>query len=258
MSVNLHDRIPMTITFAQLSDIGMAREENEDFAGKFPEDSLDLSSPNGQLFVVADGMGGHNAGRTASEMAVKALASAFYSGDEADTTERLKRAFLGANEEIYSRSKKSREFQGMGTTCVALAITGSRATVAHVGDSRAYRITELKSDRLTGDHSVVAQMVRQGILTEEEAKVHPQRSHLYRALGVHPELEVDVLPGIEVRENDFFLLCTDGLYGYVTDDEIREVVTSKAPPAACEQLVRVANARGGMDNITVQIVRIGE
>lgn len=236
----------------------MAREENEDFSGKFPEDSLDPSSPKGQLFIVADGMGGHNAGRTASEMAVKALASAYYSGQGGDATECLKRAFLGANEQIYERSKESREFQGMGTTCVALAIRGDRATVAHVGDSRAYRITGTRSERLTGDHSVVAQMVRQGILTEEEAKVHPQRSHLYRAMGVRPELEVDILGEIEIRENDYFLLCTDGLYGYLTDDELWEVVTSKEPPAACEQLVSVANARGGMDNITVQIVRIGK
>lgn len=246
----------MPITFANYSDVGMVREENQDFFGKYPEDNLDLSSPKGQLFVVADGMGGHNAGRAASEMAVNALAYSYFSIPSENIAECLKRAFEGANKQIYAQSKQSPEFEGMGTTCVALVLKADRAYVGHVGDSRVYQITRRKVQQLTGDHSVVAQMVRQGILTDEEARVHPQRSHLYRALGVRPDLEVDILDGISARPSDYFLLCTDGLHTYLTDKEMQEVVTSNVPLIACQELIRVANARGGLDNITVQIVHV--
>ena len=144
----------------------------------------------------------------------------------------------------------------MGTTCIALVLRDNTASLAHIGDSRLYRISKNKIDQLTNDHSKVAEMVRRGIITADEARNHPERSMLYRAMGVRTDIEFDVMNGIELGSNEYFLMCTDGLTGYVEPDELQEITLSHSPQDACNMLVDLANRRGGHDNITVQIVHV--
>ena len=246
------------ITFGGYSDVGMVRNNNQDFFGKFPYDNLDLSTPKGQLFLVADGMGGHNSGRDASELAVNILTYYYFSIPKNSIIESLKQAFQGTNEHIYHYSKHSPEHEGMGTTCVALVLQDNHAYIGNIGDSRIYRISKRKITQLTQDHSKVAEMIRRGILTKEEAKTHPERSHLYRALGTKPVAELDVIDNIELRNNEYFLMCTDGLYNHVSEKEMQRLVVVNEPEVACKALIDLANKRGGQDNITLQIIHVTE
>ncbi len=244
-----------TITIGSKTDIGMVRGENQDALGKFPPDNLDLSSPKGQLFVIADGMGGHAGGSEASKLAVQTIGQTYLSFN-ALIPEILRQAFKNANKAIYNFSINNPQFIGMGTTCIALVLQDSSASVAHIGDSRLYRITKNKIEQLTNDHSKVAEMVRRGIITSDEARSHPERSMLYRAMGVRADIEYDVMNGIELGSDEYFLMCTDGLTGYVEPNELQEIVLSHPPQGACDMLVELANRRGGHDNITVQIIHV--
>jgi protein phosphatase len=212
-------------------------------------------TPHGQLFVVADGMGGHQGGQEASQMAVRIILQVYASGTEAAIPDRLKGAFEAANDQILQHARRNPQLQGMGTTCTALVLQDRQAYLAHVGDSRAYLINHEGIKQLTQDHSYVAEMQRQGILTDQEAKSHPQRSVLNRALGVKPSEDIDLIDGMTVAAEDHFLLCSDGL-STVSDKKLLEVVTSNPPEAACNKLVQLANDMGGGDNVTSQIIRI--
>ncbi len=234
----------------------MVRGENQDFFGKFPERNDDLSYPGGQLFVIADGMGGHRAGREASELAVNILGFYFYSVPTDSILERIGRAFRGANDHIYNYGVNNPANAGMGTTCTALVLTQDQAYIGHVGDSRLYKIKGRQISQLTQDHSTVAEMVRRKIISQEEAKLHPERSTLYRAMGVKPDIEFDFNDDISLKDDDIFLMCTDGLYNRVTDAEIRDAAASQPPREACQKLISLANERGGEDNITLQIIRV--
>ena len=245
----------LSLTIGYNSDVGIVRTENQDCYGKFPEDSDDLRSPMGQLFIVADGMGGHSGGQQASQLAVDAVQRVYFSDSGHDLLSRLKTAFEVANREIYDHSAQKPELRGMGTTCTALALQHNRGYIAHVGDSRVYRINRRKIEQLTSDHSKVAELMREGVLTEKQAKTHPQRSILSRALGVDQSVEVDIIDEIALRPGDYYLLCTDGL-AKVTDDEIKSIVLSNSVQDACEKLINVAIDRGGDDNVTVQVIRI--
>ena len=246
----------MTIEFGNATDIGLVREENQDSIGKFPVDSVDISSPQGQLFIVADGMGGHRGGRVAGELAVESIQREYFSDSLDNIAERLERVFQQANTDIYEYSFSHPSYLGMGTTCTALALQDGRGYIAHLGDSRVYRVTKQSIEQLTEDHSTVAEMQRRGLLTSEEAKNHPQRSQLYRALGVRPSADVDVVRDIVLHGEEYFVLCTDGLYNYFDTKEIQKIVLANSPQNACEELVRLANERGGQDNITVQVIQI--
>ncbi len=237
------------------SDIGLVRTENQDAWGKFPQDNDDLTTPHGVLFIVADGMGGHQGGREASQMAVRLISQVYFSQSEDSLPSRLKHAFEVANEQILQHAGRNPQLQGMGTTCTALVLQANHAFIAHVGDSRAYRINDHEVTQLTQDHSYVAEMQRQGILTDEEAKGHPQRSVLNRALGAKPKEEVDLVDGILMKCGDRFVICSDGL-AKVTDDELKSIVMSKEPENACQALVDLANERGGSDNVTIQIITV--
>lgn len=244
-----------TITFANLTDIGRVRTENQDAVGKFPDDNLDLSSPKGQLFIVADGMGGHAGGREASRLAVEAVAKSYF--DSTGTiVESLKQAFVAGNKTVYEESLNNPSLRGMGTTCIALVLQKGTAYVAHVGDSRLYRISSKSIEQLTNDHTKVGEMVRRGIISAEEAENHPERSMLYRAMGVSARMDFDVMNGIELGSDEYYLMCTDGLTGYVAPAELQEVVTTRPPDEACSLLVEYANRRGGLDNITLQIIHV--
>lgn len=248
----------MKILAHGLSDKGLSRTHNEDsfFADK------DLG-----LFVVADGMGGHSAGEVASKMAVEALSGYIrksYAGGEpligssdlgrSDASNRLVSGIRFANQVVCEAAKNNRSWKGMGTTIVAALVDGNRVSIAHAGDSRAYFVRSGTIFQLTDDHSVVAEQVRQGLLSKEEAEVSEKRNLITRALGNDEALEVDVTE-IDIVDGDRLLLCSDGLSTMVADDEVLMIIASdNAPESACIRLVDEANNNGGRDNITVVAV----
>ena len=211
------------------------------------------------LAIVADGMGGHASGEIASRMAVEII-NEIYSKERADKDglEALKSAFQVANFTILQKSLEQEGLNGMGTTATALVLEDDQALVGHMGDSRAYLFRDATVSQLTKDHSLVERMVDQGLLNREEANRHPQRNVIYKTLGVNMDGEVDLLGPIPIRINDIFLLCSDGLTNLVTDQELLEIVTKESPQTACETLIQLANQRGGHDNITVQILKVGK
>ncbi len=243
----------LTITFSQLSDVGLLRSENQDSFGKFPPDSSDLYS-QGLLFIIADGMGGHRGGQQASNMAVTTVSKFYFENGDMEIPQRLLQGFQEANQKIHQFAQSNAEFLGMGTTCTCLALKNNRGYIAHVGDSRAYRIHRAGIDQLTSDHSQVAELQRQGILTEKEARQHPQRNLLNRALGARPAVEADSFE-FAISPGDHFLLCSDGLTR-VEDETLKELVLTNTPDKACHKLVQLANEMGGEDNVTVQVIRV--
>lgn len=229
---------------AALTDVGRARQSNED--------SYLERSP---LFVVADGMGGARAGEVASAIAVEtAKASEVGASPEQDLAGVVK----AANAEIYRKAQEDSEHAGMGTTFTGALVTGSEVAIGHVGDSRMYRYRDGELERLTQDHSLVEEFVRQGKLTPEEAEVHPQRSIITRALGPEPDVQVDTFtyPG---RPGDVYLICSDGLTGMISEDAIARILAADSTlDAAAKQLIDAANENGGRDNITVILFRLEE
>lgn len=230
------------VDFAAASDVGRVRKANED--------SYFVRSP---LFVVADGMGGAQAGEVASQIAAEAFKQPL---DEALAPEKRMAAVVQtANEQIHDKSVSDPEFQGMGTTITALLLGDDELTIAHVGDSRAYRLRDGELTRLTQDHSLVGEMVRRGAITEAEAEVHPQRSILTRALGPERTVEVDTLSH-GVKDGDVYLICSDGLTGMVADARIAEELGSnKSAREIADTLIREANNNGGVDNITAVVFK---
>ena len=229
------------IHFGSRTDVGCQRERNED--------SLVVSPP---LYVVADGMGGHNAGDVASEVAVNTLAALAPTIPDVDL---LGRAVESANHAVITEAQKA-GFEGMGTTMTACVVQGDKIAIAHVGDSRAYLLHTGKLQQLTRDHSWVADMVEQGKLTPDEARVHPNRSVITRALGSDPMMQPDLYE-ITASEGDRLLLCSDGLTGMVDDGSIQAMLARIRDPQRCAAaLVKEAIANGGSDNITVIVVDI--
>jgi protein phosphatase len=230
---------------ASLTDVGRARQSNED--------SFFERSP---LFGVADGMGGARAGEVASRMAVEELAGMDDSGSRAE--ERLREIARGANRRIYEMAQGDSEHAGMGTTFTAVLVSGREVAVGHVGDSRLYRLRDGQLERLTDDHSLVEELVRQGKLTPEEAEVHPQRSIITRALGPEGDVEVDTFTHT-AKDGDVYLLCSDGLSGMVSDQAMAEILSGASSlDDAARALIDAANANGGKDNITAVVFRVAE
>lgn len=228
---------------AAASDVGRVRKANED--------SYYLQVP---LFVVADGMGGAQAGEVASGLAVESFKEPL---DESLAPEpRMANVVRHANHAIHAKSKSDDEFQGMGTTLTALLLGDDELTIAHVGDSRAYRLRDGELERLTRDHSLVGEMVRRGAITEAEAEVHPQRSILTRALGPEDDVEIDTLSH-GVKAGDVYLICSDGLTGMVDEATIaQEMGSGKSMREIADALIRKANENGGVDNITVVAFKV--
>lgn len=237
----------MNLRAAARTDVGRKRRGNEDCYAA----AADLG-----LYLVADGMGGHTAGQVASEIAAQAAVSALRTlvDAAASLTDKLRFSVAAANREILDTAERKPELSGMGTTLVALLAGPDRVALAHVGDSRAYLIRAGRIRQLTHDHSLVAELVRQHEITAAAARGHPHRHVLTRALGVRRLVEPD-LAELTPAEGDTFVLCSDGLTGHVRDAEIAEVVVGEPDlDFACEQLVALANERGGEDNITVLLV----
>lgn len=250
------DEFKYEIDACILSDVGCAREINED-SGKYvhPGDP-ELLREKGSLVLVCDGMGGHSAGEVASGMAVDVISRVYYDGKD-DAQSALTRAFEKANRDIYEASTKDESRKGMGTTGTALVLRNGRAFAAHVGDSRIYLVRNEQIYVMTQDHSEVMEMVKRGLISLEEARHHPDKNVILRALGSHPEVEVSTWDTpFPLRAEDLFVLCSDGLYDLVEDDEIRKAAISADPRSACEALIALAKERGGHDNITVAIVKV--
>lgn len=242
----------LRLDVAHRSEVGKVRTENQDF-------SLISSGPEspggGTLMIVADGMGGHRGGATASRLAATTVQERFSAESLDDPGPALASAIAGANQAVFDHAQDNPELRGMGTTVSALYARESRACFSHVGDSRIYRLRQGRLEQLTQDHSVVAGMVREGLLTDEEAAVHPRRNVLQRSLGVTPDIEIDSNNDLEILPGDTYLLCSDGLHGFVGIDSIREAL-ELSPHEAVDRCIELAYAAGAPDNVTAVVCRV--
>jgi serine/threonine protein phosphatase PrpC len=239
------------------TDVGLVRSENQDF-GMCTTTQEELEShPGGRLLIVADGMGGHRGGATASRLAAETVKAQFLGSETADIPTALRESLTRANARIYSEAQANPELRGMGTTTSVLAVRGDHGWLAHVGDSRIYMVREGAIKQLTDDHSLVATMVREGLLTSAEAETHPRRNVLQRSMGVAEDVEVDVRGPYELQPGDTFILCSDGLHGLVKEPELREIA-AKPIEAAADEFLRKALERGAPDNVTVIVARVEE
>ncbi|MCX6636791.1 MAG: Stp1/IreP family PP2C-type Ser/Thr phosphatase [Acidobacteria bacterium] len=246
---------PGGLRVAALSDPGCHRELNEDCVRVIEPEDAGLRSRKGLMALVADGMGGHQAGEVASALAAEVVSREYYAR-EGSVPECLEGALQAANREIFQQSASRQSLGGMGTTCTALVILGDEAWAGHVGDSRVYLVRGGSIYRMTEDHSAVMDLVKKGILSAEQARRHADRNVLLRAMGQREGLEVEVWKeSFPIRPGDRFVLCSDGLHDPVDDAEIQDAVSRLAPEAACAELVRLARERGGYDNITVVVLR---
>jgi protein phosphatase len=237
------------------TDVGKVRSENQDFGSLTTPKEEAVSPAGGRLFIVADGMGGHRGGATASRMAAETVKAQYLGSETKDVATALQDALTRANARVFSESQTNPELRGMGTTTSALVIRGTQAWFAHVGDSRIYMVRGDGVKQLTEDHSLVATMVREGLLTAQEAETHPRRNVLQRSIGVGEEVEVDVRGPIELQENDTFVLCSDGLHGLVKENEIKDIAKLSIQQAA-NDFVKLALERGAPDNVTVIVARV--
>jgi protein phosphatase len=231
----------------------IGRESNTGNKRRRNEDSFVVAPP---LFAVADGMGGAQAGEVASKLAAAALEDT--DPGSSGGVERVVELIQEANRRVYERSNADPAASGMGTTITAALVEGTNVTFGHVGDSRAYLVRDGVIEQLTEDHSLVNELMKSGKLSAEEAETHPQRSVITRALGTDPDVDVDTFV-VEARENDLFLICSDGLTTMVGDDDILELLEKYHDDLdrAAKSLVAAANRAGGEDNITVVAFTIG-
>ena len=237
------------------SDVGKVRSENQDFGTLTTSHEEASSHAGGRLLIVADGMGGHRGGATASRIAADTVKSEYLTSETGDPAIALHEALAMANAKIFAESQTNPELRGMGTTTSALVVRGNQGWFAHVGDSRIYMIRGDKIQQLTDDHSLVATMVREGLLTVQEAETHPRRNVLQRSVGVGEDVEIDIRGPFEVQEGDSFILCSDGLHGLVKEEEMVRVAKLPVEQAANE-FVKLALDRGAPDNVTVIVGRV--
>ena len=230
----------MRVDAGAATDIGKVRERNED--------SFLAESP---VFAVADGIGGHRGGEVASRLALEVVEQMSTNG-KGTLAERVREA----NRAVFERSQADRQVTGMGTTLTAVVVEGAGVRLVHVGDSRAYLLRAGSLRQLTEDHTLVARMVKTGEITTDEAEIHPHRNVLTRALGTEPEVRVDE-QDVPLIDGDRLLLCSDGLTGMVTEDQIQVILEAAVSPQdAADRLIKAANRAGGVDNITVVVLEM--
>ena len=230
------------------TDKGRVREINEDYV-------LTHKGSKYSLLIVADGMGGHNAGEIASMMAATTIKEFILQryNDYEEKDELLRDSLLEANQEVYRESLKAESFKGMGTTATCCLVIENKLYLGHVGDSRAYIINEEEVRKISEDHSFVQELINKGSITENEAQTHPQRNLITRAIGIDEYVVIDTK--IEnISEKDFVFICSDGLTSYVRDEELWKYIVNKEQNAV-DELINLANERGGSDNISIIIAR---
>ncbi len=245
-----------------MSNVGMKRFQNED--------SYLINSDLG-LYIVADGMGGHLGGEYASKLAVKTVEAWIerlisdpdvtqitgVNTQDADIGDQLRHAIQEASRRIYQEAISDERYQGMGTTTVATMLDGHSLYIANVGDSRAYLIRDGNIQQLTEDHSLVSEQIKAGVISEADARGHKLKNIITRSVGYQEDVEIDITIH-QVKQDDKILLCSDGLSNLVEDEEIKKTVSDNDLPEACEDLIKLANSRGGDDNITVIILHFDE
>lgn len=242
----------MKLIYAGKSDKGKLRKANEDFFACQKIDSDEY------LFVVADGMGGHQAGDVASKLGTETFVQRYVElrSTNSPITDALRESISRANEEILEKATEDLKKRGMGTTFSAVVLKEMMAHIVHVGDSRIYITRDNEIVRLTTDHTFVEKMVEEGRLTEEEARDHPQKNILYMSLGARQSFVPEVSESFNLKKGDILVLCSDGLNNMVTDAQIKEFVTTLPPQKAVEKLIKLANENGGIDNITLLVILV--
>jgi protein phosphatase len=252
-------RIRPDVELANASDVGCERTQNEDYFLYIEPRDDDEFHHRGRLILVADGIGGRNGGEVASRLAAETVRDIFLeTADGEDSRSVLIAGFQAAHRAILDIAGETPELRGMGTTCCAAILRNGRMYYGHAGDSRIYLIRGGRAEPLTQDHNVVARMVRDGLIGEEDARHHPQRNVLTAALGLDSESVAGDFPvdPLALLAGDIILLCTDGLHGLVSDEEFSLTMAEQSLSDACRELVALAKFRGGPDNITVQLLRV--
>jgi len=234
------------------TDVGRVRSANEDNLG-------DAQTPNGHVFVVCDGMGGHVGGATASQIAVSSVLEYFLKEKHENLIQALDRALVFANEQVYARAVNDPSLKGMGTTALVLIVRGDECYIGHVGDSRIYLKSDGKLNRLTKDHSFVQTLVDSGVISDEDAESHPNKNQILKALGISPNLEPTICQSpISPKQGDVFMLCSDGMNGMVNDRSMEMMIDFDDLGRSSNTLIQAALDAGGHDNVTVTLVGISE
>jgi protein phosphatase len=245
----------LSIEYANLTDVGMRRSHNQDAHVVLPAGDAAQWQQRGHLFLVADGMGAHAVGELASKIAIDNIPHIYVKHCQDGPSAALRRAVLETNTAIHTRGQQNREFEGMGTTGSVLVLRPEGAWIAHVGDSRVYRVRDGKIEQLSFDHSLVWELARRQGVRPEELQGIPSNV-IVRSLGPEPLVQVDIEGPHPIRAGDIYVVCSDGLSGPVSDREIGAVVTALAPREACRFLIDLANLQGGPDNITVIVAKV--
>ena len=241
----------LQLNIGNYSDVGKTRDVNEDYFGSF-------SGSFGSLLLVCDGMGGHKGGEFASRLAVETISNYFEKLNHSyNISEEINNSLEAANTSIILKANEDPELNDMGSTVVLVLIKNGFAYYTSLGDSRIYKIRDGVLQQITKDNSLVQQMVDSNIITKDEAKVHPKKNVITKALGTNDELEPEIYEPFELQANDKLILCSDGLTAHVDEKEIFQLTENNPPQEAAQKLVELANERGGTDNITVQIVAVG-
>ncbi len=237
-----------------LSHIGKKRSDNEDSSVICAPEDAELARERGLLVAVADGMGGVSGGAFASRLALQSLVESYYLGNKTSTPARMRQGVLDANRSIYEAADNRHEYFGMGTTVSAVVVMGEYAYIAHVGDSRVYLFRDRSNLlQVTHDHSLVAEQVRSGVLSEEQARTHSLRNLITRAVGTKQSVKVDVL-AVHLEDEDRLMICSDGLSNVVSDARIAEAMAIDNTQGVARSLVGQALEGGGPDNITVAVL----
>lgn len=251
-------RIRPDIELANLTDLGVRRQQNEDYFLYIEPESDEEFAVKGRLLLVADGMGGHNGGEVASGIAAAALREAFLNANGEEPRSILLHGFSQAQQEIVARGSETGNLNGMGTTCTAVILRNGELSYGHIGDSRLYLLRDGILTQLTEDHTLVHQLVKGGALSNDEAAAYQQKNVLTAALGMRS----DAVPAdfsdkpFPLMPGDTLIVSSDGLHGLIDDREIAEIADSQSPNDACHALLNIAIERGAPDNITVQILRV--
>jgi protein phosphatase len=244
----------MDCTIGTASDTGLRKEENQDYLSYYDGPT----HKNGLLLVLADGIGGRPGGGTASKVAVETLMEYFYSKKNINIPVVIKKGFKEANRVVIEKGDQDISLNGMGCTMNAVVLRDDKMYHNNVGDSRGYIISGDEISQFSTDHSFVSDLIKAGAITEEDALTHPERHVLTKAIGIDPKLNIESNKEyLSIKNGQYLILCCDGLYGVVPDEEILDTVnTLKSPDDICKKLIEKANENGGPDNISVIVVRI--